>query len=170
MNPADTARCTSWQVAPGRIAAGARSKYSTYASAIRSVSAESVASRAAIARETSTQCIPGPATSSEGSMNPPRISLRRAILNSGRANASVPVRTMFMVSRPQPSARNHSSAAAMTSAAVLPGAYASKKISNPRSLMRTESRTDSSSASLLTARARSNSTSKRIGSRPASAW
>ena len=55
-----------------------------------------MASRDAIARETSTQCIPGPATSSDGSMNAPRISSRRAILNSGRAKASVPVSTMFM--------------------------------------------------------------------------
>ena len=128
---------------------------------------------AEIARDTSTQCMPGPATSSEGRRKRPRISSRRAILNSGRANdpasASSPVRTMFIVMRPQPSATNHSSAAAMTSAADFPGAYASKKISNPRSLMRTESRTDSSSASLFTARARSNSTSNGTRSSPSSA-
>ena len=122
MNPADTARCTSWQVAPGRIALRAASKYSRYASSIRSVSSESAASRDAIARETSTQCIPGPATSSDGSRNAPSTSSRRAILNSGRAKVSVPVSTMFIVSRPQPSATNHSSAAAITSAAVFPGA------------------------------------------------
>src|SRR4029450_6742238 len=77
--------------------------------------------------------------------------------------------TIFIVRRPQPSATNQSSAAAMTSAADFPGAYASRKTSKPRSLMRTESRTDSSSASLFTARARSNSTSKPTSSRPPSA-
>ena len=133
------------------------------------MSSESAASRDAIARETSTQCIPGPATSSDGSRNSPSTSSRRAILNSGRANVSVPVSTMFIVRRPQPSATNHSSAAAITSAAVFPGAYASKKISKPRSLIRTESRTDSSSASLFTARARSNSTSNGTRSSPSSA-
>ena len=93
--------------------------------------------------------MPGPATSRDGSTNPPRISSDRAILNSGRAYVSVPVSTMFIVSRPQPSAMNHSSAAAITSAAVLPGAYASCQISKPRWLIRTESRTDSSSAVAL---------------------
>jgi hypothetical protein len=89
---------------------------------MRSVSLESTAPRDATAREISTQCIPGPATSSDGRRKSPRISSLRAILNSGRAKLSVPVRTMFIVSRPQPSATNHSSAAAMTSAADLPGA------------------------------------------------
>ena len=73
-----------------------------------------------------------------------------------------------MVSRPQPSAMKYSSAAAMTSAAVRPGAYASAQSSKPRRLMRTESRTLSSSASLLTARARSNSTSNGTISNPSS--
>jgi hypothetical protein len=44
-------------------------------------------------------------------------------------------------------------AGAITSAAVLPGAYASRKAWKPSVLMRTLSRTDSSSASDLTARA-----------------
>ena len=44
----------------------------------------------AIARETSTQCIPGPATSSEGRTKRGSSSSRRAILNSGRAYESVP--------------------------------------------------------------------------------
>ena len=72
---------------------------------------------------------------------------------------------MFIVSRPQPSATKYSSAAAITSAAVRPGAYASAQTSKPRRLIRTESRTLSSSASLFTARARSNSTSNGTTSR-----
>ena len=41
------------------------------------------------------------------------------------------VSTMFIVSRPQPSATKYSSAAAITSAAVRPGAYASAQSSKP---------------------------------------
>ena len=66
---------------------------------------------------------------------------------------------MFIVSRPQPCATNHSSAGAITSAAVRPGAHASRKTWKPSVLIRTESRTDASSASDFTARAWSNSTS-----------
>ena len=51
--------------APARSAAGAASKYSSYASSIRFVS--SLGSPGQIARDTSTQWPPGPATSSEGS-------------------------------------------------------------------------------------------------------
>ena len=50
------------------------------------MSDESVPSAAPIARDTSTQCMPGPAISSEGRTKPPRTSSRRAILNSGRAS------------------------------------------------------------------------------------
>src|SRR2546423_584760 len=84
----------------------------------------------------------------------PRTAPFRAIANSG------PTRTMFIVSRPQPCSTNSRSAGASTSAAVLPGSYASRNAQKPSVLMRTESRTDSSSATLLTARARSNSMSK----------
>ena len=79
---------------------------------------------AATARETSTQCIPGPATSSDGRTKSPRISSLRAILNSGSAMPERPgaVSTMFIVRRPQPSAMKYSSATAITSAAVRPGA------------------------------------------------
>ena len=45
---------------------------------------------------------------------------------------------MFIVSRPQPSATKYSSAAAITSAAVRPGAYASAQTSKPRRLIRTD--------------------------------
>ena len=79
---------------------------------------------------------------------------------SSRAIAnSAPTSTMFIVRRPQPSATKSSSAGASTSAAVLPGSYPSRNAQKPSVLMRTESRTDSISASLFTARARSNSTS-----------
>ena len=76
---------------------------------------------------------------------------------------------MFIVSRPQPRSTKSSSAAAITSAAGLPGSYAARNASKPSSLMRTLSRTDSSSASLFTARARSNSASNGTSSRPSSA-
>ena len=94
----------------------------------------------------------------------------RAILNSGSAMPERPgaVSTMFIVRRPQPSAMKYSSATAITSAAVRPGAYASAHTSKPRRLMRTESRTLSSSRSLFTARARSNSTSNGTMSKPSS--
>ena len=76
---------------------------------------------------------------------------------------------MFIVSRPQPRSTKSSSAGAITSAAVLPGSYAARNASKPSSLIRTLSRTDSSSASLLTARARSNSASNGTSSRPSRA-
>ena len=60
---------------------------------------------------------------------------------------------MFIVSRPQPRSTNSCSAGAITSAAVLPAAYAFRNAQKPSMLMRTLSRTDSSSASDLTARA-----------------
>jgi hypothetical protein len=83
----------------------------------------------------------------------PRIVSLRAIANSA------PTSTMFMVMRPHPSATKYSSAGASTSAADLPDSYAPAKRWNPSVLTRTESRTDSISSSLFTARARSNSTS-----------
>ena len=86
--------------------------------------------------------------------NSPRTRSPRAIANSG------PTSTMFIVSRPQPSATNRRSAGASTSAAVFPGENASRNAQNPSVLIRTDSRTDSTSVLLLTARARSNSTSK----------
>ena len=66
---------------------------------------------------------PGPATSSDGSTKSPSTSSLRAILNSGSATPERPgaVSTMFIVRRPQPSAMKYSSAAAITSAAVLAG-------------------------------------------------
>ena len=87
------------------------------------VSSESGVPSAATARETSTQCMPGPATSSDGSTKSPSTSSLRAILNSGSAIPERPgaVSTMFIVSRPQPSATKYSSATAITSAAVRPG-------------------------------------------------
>src|SRR5919198_74778 len=75
---------------------------------MRSTSALGVPS----ARETSTQCPPGPATSSDGMQNSPRIVSARAIANSA------PTRTMFIVSRPHPRSTKSSSAGASTSAAV----------------------------------------------------
>ncbi len=62
--PFATARCASRAVSPARSAAGAAAKYSSYASIIRFVS--SLGSPGQIARETSTQWPPGPATSSDG--------------------------------------------------------------------------------------------------------
>ncbi len=69
-----------------------------------------------IALETSTQCPPGPATSSDGMQNSPRSVSARAIANSA------PTSTMFIVSRPQPRSTNRLSAGASTSAALRPGA------------------------------------------------
>ena len=81
-------------------------------------------------------------------------------VTSSRASAnSAPTSTMFIVSRPQPRSTKSSSAGAITSAAVFPGAYASRNAWKPSVLMRTLSRTDSSSASDFTARAWSNCTS-----------
>ena len=94
---------TSWQVAPGRIAGPAASKYSSYASAIAFVSSDSGVPSAATARETSTQCIPGPATSSDGSTKSPSTSSLRAILNSGSATPGAAGRGQHHVHR-QPAA------------------------------------------------------------------
>ena len=99
------------------------------------------------ARETSTQWPPGPAISSDGMQKSPSVTSSRASANSA------PTSTMFIVSRPQPRSTKSSSAGAITSAAVFPGAYASRKAKKPSVLMRTLSRTDSSSASDFTARA-----------------
>ena len=107
-----------------------------------------------IARETSTQWPPGPATSSDGMQNSPRIVSALAIANSA------PTSTMFIVSRPQPRSTKSFSAGASTSAAERPGAYAPWKAWKPSVLIRTLSRTDSSSSSLLTARAWSKATSQ----------
>ena len=58
-----------------------------------------------------------------------------------------------MVSRPQPCSTNQRSHGASISASLRPTAKCSRKIQKPSVLMRTLSSTDSSSQSLLTARA-----------------
>ena len=116
---------------------------------------------APIARETSTQWPPGPAISSDGMQNSPRVVSERAIANSA------PTSTMFIVSRPQPSVdeqllgRRHHRRRPCG-----PGSNASRNAWKPSVLIRTLSRTDSSSSSLLTARAWSNSTSQVTSSQP----
>ena len=123
-----------------------------------------------IARDTSTQCPPGPAISSDGSTRSvASITRSPAILNSGSADPFGPTSTMSIVSRPQPCSTKYCSHGASTSRSLFPGSYASRKIQNPSVLMRTLSRTDSSSSSLFTARARSNWTSNGTSSRPSSA-
>ena len=63
---------------------------------------------------------------------------------------------MSIVQRPQPCATKYSSHGASTSRSVFPGSKCSRKIQKPSVLMRTLSRTDSSSSSHLTMRAWSN--------------
>ena len=120
-----------------------------------------------MARETSTQCIPGPATSSEGSTKPPQHLVRAGDLELGARVACrspsapcsssagrIPRRRTTPPPRPSPPPRS------------CRGRTPRARSRSPRRLMRTESRTDSSSASLLTARARSNSTSNGTSSIP----
>ena len=99
-------------------------------------------------------------------MNSPKTVSSRAIANSA------PTSTMFIVSRPQPRSTNSSSAGASTSAALRPGAHASRNAWKPAMLISTLSRTDSSSASDLTARARSKASSHDTSSAAAAsgAW
>ncbi len=68
-----------------------------------------------------------------------------AILNSGSAEPFSPTRTMSIVWRPQPCSMKYSSAGARISRSLRPGANASRKIQKPSVLIRTLSRTDSSS-------------------------
>ena len=121
----------------------------------------SLGSPGQIARETSTQWPPGPATSSDGSTQ--SVAAKRfapAILNSGSAEPFGPSSTMSIVQRPHPCATKYSSHGASTSRSVFPGSKCSRKIQKPSVLMRTDSRTDSSSSSDLTMRAWSNATSQ----------
>ena len=63
---------------------------------------------------------------------------------------------MSIVRRPQPSSTKYFSQCARISRSVFPASKCSRKIQKPSVLMRTLSRTDSSSRSLFTARAWSN--------------
>jgi hypothetical protein len=120
----------------------------------------SLGSPGQIARETSTQWPPGPATSSDGSTQSVFPKRREpAILNSGRAAPAGPSRTMSIVQRPHPSETKYSSQGASTSRCVFPGAKCSRKIQKPSVLIRTDSRTEASSSSDFTIRAWSNGTS-----------
>ncbi len=67
---------------------------------------------------------------------------------------------MSIVQRPQPCETKYSSHGARISRSDFPGSNASRKTQNPSVLMRTLSRTDSSSSSLFTIRAWSNATSQ----------
>ena len=67
---------------------------------------------------------------------------------------------MSIVQRPQPCATKYSSHGARISRSDFPGSNASRNTQKPSVLMRTLSRTDSSSSSLFTMRAWSNATSQ----------
>ena len=121
----------------------------------------SLGSPGQIARETSTQWPPGPAISSDGSRQSVG-SIRRgpAILNSGSAEPPGPSSTMSMVQRPQPCSTKYRSQGASRSRSLLPGSNPSRKTQKPSVLIRTLSRTDSSSSSDFTIRAWSKPTSQ----------
>src|ERR1700746_1834457 len=67
---------------------------------------------------------------------------------------------MFIMRGPAPRAKNRSTAGAMISASVLPGAYAPTSAQKPSRMMSIASRTSASSSSLFTGRAISNFVSK----------
>ena len=88
-----------------------------------------------------------------------------ATLNSGSAEPFSPTSTMSIVLRPQP-LRDEAAprTAPAPRARCVPGANASRNVQKPSTLMRTLSRTESSSKSLFTARAWSNATSHETSS------